>query len=97
VELRTTYTDRAEGFRIATLPVSVVAGVLSGIVAVVGFSVPALSLAVLVWIFSAFCVTWLVAYFWHTLAGPDGVALIHTVLGWLFLFTEQKYRHRGPK
>lgn len=97
VDLRTTYKDRAEGFTIATFPVAVVAGVLSGIVAIVGFSVPALSLAALVWIFSGFCMTWLVAYTWHNLASPDGVALVHTVLGWIFLFTEQKHRHGGRK
>lgn len=97
VELRTTYRDRAEGFTTATMPVATVAGVLSGIVAIVGFSVPALSLAALVWIFAGFCITWLFAWFWFNLASPDGVALIHTALGWLFLFREQDYRNRGRK
>lgn len=95
VSLRTTYLDRSQGFNVAITPVASIAGLLAGIVAIGLFQVPIFSLAVVGWIFSVFCVTWLAGWFWHTIASPDGVALLHTVFGWIFLFREQNHRHRG--
>lgn len=40
VTLHTTYTDRAKGFQLATLPISIAFGVGALVVAVVGYSVP---------------------------------------------------------
>lgn len=87
-----TYQDRALGFRIAMLPVAVVAGVLAVVAAVGLAGVPFLSFATMLWFFTAFCLTWLIGYFIHTWASPDGTALTMVLLHYRLLRHEQKAR-----
>lgn len=94
VELRTTYTDRARGFQAATLPVSVAFGIGGALVAALGWQIPWLSLSMLAIFWLAFLAWWLLGWAVHHIVSPDGVALIHALLGWRYLQREQTERHR---
>ena len=86
------YKNRAEGFRIAMLPVAVVAGVLAVVAAVGLAGVPFLSFTALLWFFTAFCLTWLIGYAMHTWVSPDGTALTMVFLHYKLLRAEQVAR-----
>lgn len=86
------YRNRAEGFRIAMLPVAVVAGVLAVVAAVGLAGVPFLSFATLLWFFSAFCMTWLIGFGMHQWISPDGTALTAVLLHYRLLRAEQRAR-----
>lgn len=93
VQLRTTYTDRANGFVRAVTPLSMVAGAL-GLVAGVGlFSVPILSFGALLWFFTWFGLVWLVAWLAHVFVSPDGSTWLHTLMLWRVVQREQRFRH----
>lgn len=87
------YEDRARGFRIATAPLAVVVGFVVALLAVVGWSVPALSLLTLLLALGGFALVWLVAYVAHVLISPDGALFGHVVLMWGYLRREQAERH----
>lgn len=86
------YRNRAEGFRIAMLPVAVVAGVLAVVAAVGLAGVPFLSFTALLWFFTAFCLTWLIGFGMHTWVSPDGIALTMVLLHYRLLRNEQDAR-----
>ena len=92
VELRTTYTDRARGFQLATVPVALAFGVGALIVALVGWSIPMFSLAALGVFWVAFLAWWLIGWAIHHIASPDGVALLSAILGYRYLRHEQRER-----
>jgi hypothetical protein len=92
VELRTTYTDRAKGFQLATLPIAVAFGVGVLVVAVVGYSVPVVSIAALATFWLAFLAWWLVGWAIHHIASPDGIALLQAVLMYRYVRHEQRER-----
>jgi hypothetical protein len=94
VRLDTTYTDRAKGFQLATLPIAIAFGVGALVVAAVGFSVPVFSLAALAVFWLAFLAWWLIGWAIHNLASPDGVALLQAWLGYRLIRHEQKERHQ---
>lgn len=94
VELRTTYEDRAKGFQIATFPVAVAFGMGALILAVVGWAVPVISLAGVLVFWLAFLAWWVLGWLIHNIVSPDGVALIHALLGWRLLYREQAERHK---
>lgn len=93
VTLRTTYSDRADGFIRATTPLAVVTGLITLVAAVGLFSVPLLSFAALLWLFSGFAVTWLIAYVSHLFISPDGSTWWHTIMLWRIVEREQRFRH----
>jgi len=86
------YKNRAEGFRIAMLPVAIVAGILAVVAAVGLFSVPFLSWTALMWFFTLFCVTWLIGFVLHQWVSPDGTALTMVLLHYKLLRSEQAAR-----
>ena len=86
------YKNRAEGFRIAMLPVAIVAGILAVVAAVGLFSVPFLSWTALMWFFTLFCVTWLGGFVLHQWVSPDGTALTMVLLHYKLLRAEQAAR-----
>lgn len=90
--LRGDYTDRAKGFQLVTVPLAVGVGLGSLLVGIVGWGVPVLSVAALGWLWSGFLLTWLAAWAIHTVASPDGIALIHAVLGYRLIRHEQRER-----
>ncbi len=94
VELRTTYTDRAKGFQLATLPISIAFGVGVLVVAIVGWSVPVFSLGALAVFWLAFLGWWLVGWGIHNVASPDGVALLQALLMYKYVRNEQRERIR---
>ena len=103
VESRITgsHTDRAKGFQIVTVPISIAFGVGVGVVALVGFSVPVFSLTMLAVFWISFLLWWLAGWGLHLLFSPDGIALTHTMRGWAYLEREQRARlkryERGDK
>lgn len=92
VELRTTYTDRAKGFQLATVPVAMAFGLGSLVVAIVGFAVPVVSLGALAVFWLAFLGWWTIGWAIHHVASPDGVALIQALLQYRYVRHEQKER-----
>ena len=94
VELRTTYTDRAVGFQLATMPISIAFGVGALVVAVVGYSVPVLSIGALAVFWLAFLGWWLLGWTIHHIASPDGIALVQTILMYKYIRADQQERHR---
>jgi len=92
VELRTTYTDRARGFQLATVPIALAFGAGALIVAVAGWSVPVLSVGALVTFWLGFLAWWLIGWAIHHIASPDGVALLSAILGYRYLRHEQRER-----
>lgn len=92
VELRTTYTDRARGFQLATVPVALCFGIGGLMVAVAGYSVPILSVTALVTFWLGFLAWWLIGWAIHHIASPDGVALLSAILGYRYLRHEQRER-----
>jgi hypothetical protein len=94
VELHTTYLDRSKGFQLATLPISAAFGVGALIVAVVGYSVPVLSIGALAVFWLAFLGWWLIGWAIHHVASPDGIALVQALLMYRYVRTEQIERHK---
>lgn len=93
-EIRTSHVDRAKGFQVATVPIAIAAGVGALIIAVVGWSVPAMSLIGLLIFWAAFLAWWVLGWLIHNVMSPDGIALIHTLLGWAYLRRDQRERHK---
>lgn len=88
----TSSVDRAKGFTIKALPLSVAVGVGGLLLAVgIGF-VPLASMGALLVLFLAFLVTWLVAFVWSESASPDGTTLWTVLLHYRLLSREQKAR-----
>lgn len=94
VELHTTYFDRAQGFQLATLPISIAFGAGALIVAVVGYSVPVISIGALAVFWLAFLAWWLIGWAIHNIASPDGIALVQALLMYRYVRREQVERHR---
>ena len=94
VELHTTYLDRAKGFQLVTLPIAIAFGVGALVVAVVGYSVPFVSLAALAVFWLAFLGWWLLGWTIHHIASPDGIALVQAMLMFKLVRAEQVERHR---
>lgn len=92
VELRTTYTDRARGFQVATVPVALCFGIGGLMVAVAGYSVPILSVTALVTFWLGFLAWWLIGWAIHHIVSPDGAALLSALLGYRYLRHEQRER-----
>ena len=92
VEVRATYTDRARGFQLATVPVAVAFGGGVLLVAAIGWSVPVFSVAALGVFWCAFLAWWLVGWTVHHVVSPDGIALIQALLGYRYVRHEQRAR-----
>jgi hypothetical protein len=88
------HADRARGFQIVTVPISIAFGVGVAVVGAVGFAVPVFSLSMLLLFWLAFLAWWLCGWALHLLFSADGVALLHTVKGWQYLEREQRARLR---
>jgi len=94
VELRTTYRDRSIGFQLATLPISVAFGAGALIIAIVGYSVPVISIGALAVFWLAFLAWWLIGWAIHHIASPDGIALVQALLMYRYVRREQAERHQ---
>jgi membrane protein implicated in regulation of membrane protease activity len=94
VELHTTYTDRAKSFQLATLPIAAAFGLGALIVAVLGYSVPVVSIGALAVFWLAFLAWWLLGWTIHNIASPDGIALVQALLMYRYVRHEQRERIR---
>jgi hypothetical protein len=92
VEIRTSHSDRAKAFQIVSVPLAAAVGAGSLIIGRVGWGIPLFSVAALAWLWGGFLLTWLAAWVIHNVVSSDGIALIHTLLGWQYLSREQKAR-----
>lgn len=91
-EVSGSYVDRARGFQVATLPISLAFGAGSVLVALLGFKVPLFSVGMLGVFWIAFLLWWIAGWAIHHLFSADGVALLHTIKGWQYLEREQRAR-----
>lgn len=94
VELRTSYRDRSTGWLIATAPLSTVGGLVGVLVAILGWSVPVLSVPALLIFFGGFGLVWLAGWLAHVFVSPDGTAFVEALLGFWLVRQDQKQRHR---
>jgi hypothetical protein len=93
VHFKTSYTDRAHAFNLRVRWISALAA-LSVVLAMVKFSEMALlSWSALFWFWTTYTVVWTVAYMLDMFISPDGVAFLHTILSWYYLYKEQRERH----
>lgn len=91
--LDTSHVDRAKGFTLSTVPLSLTLGAVALVLAVVTFGVPLFSGAALLTLGAVFALTWLAAYAWNQSASPDGVMLWQVLLHYRLLRNEQRARH----
>ena len=94
VVLKTTYRDRADGYRRATAPLSWALAIAGGLVAVFVKSAPVFSLVTIAWMFSGFVTAWLVGWLVHTLASPDGTVIAQAYFSYRLIRKEQDYRYQ---
>lgn len=98
--LRTSYVDKAKGFQVATVPLAVAVGIGAALLAYLLRDTPLLSAPTFVIFWLGFLVVWVAGWVVHNLFSSDGVALTHTLLGWWFVFRQQRERikhMRGDK
>lgn len=88
----TSHEDRAKGFTLTTVPLAAVVGVVAALAAVGLAGVPWLSWSALLVLFGVFAAVWAGAYFWHTLASPDGATLLSILLSYRYVRHEQRAR-----
>lgn len=93
VELVTTYTDRAKGFQVATVPLAIGIGFLAVLLALVGLGRP-FGLGLLLWFGVGFMVTWLIGFVFHQVVSPDGALFMSVFGAYRLLREEQRFRHR---
>jgi|GEM_PF-2300036 len=88
------HQDRARAFQIRTKHVSIAASLASVPLAVVGFSVPILSLPILLWLFGTYAGVWFLSFILDMAASPDGIGLIRTLYEAGEVRAERKERHK---
>ena len=88
----TSHTDRARGFTLTTVPLAAVVGLVALLAALGLFGVPWLSWSALLILFGVFAAVWAGAYFWHTLASPDGATILSILLSYRYVRHEQRAR-----
>lgn len=91
---KASYTDRARGFSLATAPLAGVAGLVAGLIGIIGWKIPIASLVTLLLALGGFTVVWLAAYLAHVMVSPDGALTIHVVMTWRLLFMEARERRK---
>ncbi len=88
----TSHEDRAKGFTLTTVPLAAVVGLVALLAAAGLFGVPWLSWSALLVLFGVFAAVWGAAYFWHTLASPDGATVLSILLSYRYVRHEQRAR-----
>jgi hypothetical protein len=88
----TSHEDRARGFTLTTVPLAAVVGLVALLAALGLFGVPWLSWSALLILFGVFAAVWAGAYFWHTLASPDGATILSILLSYRYVRHEQRAR-----
>ena len=88
----TSHTDRARGFTLTTVPLAAAVGFVAFLAAIGLAGVPWMSWSALLILFGVFATVWAGAYFWHTLASPDGATVLSILLSYRYVRHEQRAR-----
>jgi hypothetical protein len=88
----TSHTDRAKGFTITSIPLALAVGFVAFLAAIGLAGVPWMSWSALLILFGVFAAVWAGAYFWHTLASPDGATILSILLSYRYVRHEQRAR-----
>ena len=88
----TSHTDRARGFTITSIPLALAVGFVAFLAAIGLAGVPWMSWSALLVLFGVFAAVWAGAYFWHTLASPDGATILSILLSYRYVRHEQRAR-----
>jgi len=92
IELRTSSTDRALGFTIATAPLAALFAVVVMAICALGFGVPLVGLPMLVIVATVFATVWTIAYLYTLSISAEGVSLYEAQEKWGILREEQRRR-----
>jgi hypothetical protein len=87
------YVNRAKGFSITTMNISIVVGILFIIAAFAIRDTVTFGIITL-WFFTGFCVVWLISYVLHVFISPEGAEMLEILMYWRFINREQAERHR---
>lgn len=88
----TSHEDRARGFTITSIPLAAAVGFVAFLAAIGLAGVPWMSWSALLILFGVFATVWAGAYFWHTLASPDGATILSILLSYRYVRHEQRAR-----
>ncbi len=88
----TSHEDRARGFTITSIPLALAVGFVAFLAAIGLAGVPWMSWSALLVLFGVFAAVWAGAYFWHTLASPDGATILSILLSYRYVRHEQRAR-----
>ena len=88
----TSHEDRARGFTITSIPLAAAVGFVAFLAAIGLAGVPWMSWSALLILFGVFAAVWAGAYFWHTLASPDGATILSILLSYRYVRHEQRAR-----
>ena len=90
--LKTSYTDKAKGYTLVTLPLSLAGAGLAVLIVTVGFGVPIFSLAALLVAWTVFAGAWLAGWLAVVFVSGDGAALFTSWRAWRVVEREQSMR-----
>ena len=90
--LKTSYTDKAKGYTLVTLPLSLAGAGLAVLIVTVGFGVPVFSLAALLVAWTVFAGAWLAGWLAVVFVSGDGAALFTSWRAWRVVEREQSMR-----
>lgn len=88
----TSHEDRARGFTITSIPLAAAVGFVAFLAAIGLAGVPWMSWSALLILFGVFAAVFAAAYFWHTLASPDGATILSILLSYRYVRHEQRAR-----
>lgn len=90
--LKTSYTDKAKGYTLVTLPLSLAGAGLAVLIVKVGFGVPLLSLPTLLAAWIVFAGAWLLGWLAVVFVSGDGAGLFTAWRAWRLVEREQSVR-----
>jgi hypothetical protein len=92
IEMKTSATDRAKGFLLASVPLYAAFALAVVAVVVVGFRVPLASLATLTIFLLTFVAAWVIGYTYTLTVSAEGVSLFEAKSKWDVIKEEQNRR-----
>ena len=91
-ELRTSATDRAKGFLLASVPLFATVALLAVLVAWIGWGTPLFSMATLLIFWVTFAVTWAGTWIYTLTYSAEGIAMFEARSKWRVIEREQAAR-----
>lgn len=93
VALKTTYTDRAWGFLLKSVPMWLAFVVGSVLIAYFWRDVPLISATMIGYMFTGAIISWLISWVLDMAISPDGTTIIQSLLAFRIVAREQQHRH----